>query len=304
MSACSRSRCRCGRGEPRLGADVEGVSPDSAQMGGLGRVMAQMWAGWTQQRRCGQGRAQSRRGCGPCGPDEGTRGLSTVQLQSPTSAHQPSSFVPAPLSPTLRRQSGIQGDPLPALICTCTGTGSSLPHLHRDWAHPAHICSGTGLTPHSSALSLPHLHRDWGSSPPTSAPGPGSPRPPATSAPGLPVCLPSWGLGGRSSEKARQGPSSAPDLPPTSGAAGLPRGPTGMGVNAQYEGSANVNETVAMGYRGCLVAAEGSTECVTAVRSARPTPLAARSLPLGSPPAPTWLPSAPTWLPPGSHVAP
>ena len=34
-----------------------------------------------------------------------------------------------------------------------------LPHLHWDWAHPAHICTGAGLTP------------------PTSAPGPGSPRP-------------------------------------------------------------------------------------------------------------------------------
>jgi hypothetical protein len=33
------------------------------------------------------------------------------------------------------------------------------PHLRRDWAHPAHICAGTGVTP------------------PTSAPGPGSPRP-------------------------------------------------------------------------------------------------------------------------------
>jgi hypothetical protein len=23
----------------------------------------------------------------------------------------------------------------------------ALPHLHQDWAHPAHICAGTGLTP-------------------------------------------------------------------------------------------------------------------------------------------------------------
>jgi hypothetical protein len=27
------------------------------------------------------------------------------------------------------------------------GLGSPLPHLHRDWAHPCHICAGTGLTP-------------------------------------------------------------------------------------------------------------------------------------------------------------
>ena len=29
--------------------------------------------------------------------------------------------------------------------------GSPRPHLHRDWAHPAHICTGTGLTPATSA---------------------------------------------------------------------------------------------------------------------------------------------------------
>ena len=27
------------------------------------------------------------------------------------------------------------------------GLGSPLPLLHRDWAHPCHICTGTGLTP-------------------------------------------------------------------------------------------------------------------------------------------------------------
>ena len=32
-----------------------------------------------------------------------------------------------------------------------------LPHLHRDWARPCHICTGTGLTPR-----LPHLHRNFG----------------------------------------------------------------------------------------------------------------------------------------------
>ena len=45
------------------------------------------------------------------------------------------------------------------------GLGSPLPHLHRDWAHPCHICTGAGLTPAASAPGLgspwPHLHRDW-----------------------------------------------------------------------------------------------------------------------------------------------
>jgi hypothetical protein len=27
----------------------------------------------------------------------------------------------------------------------CGGTGSPLPHLHRDWAHPSHICAATRL---------------------------------------------------------------------------------------------------------------------------------------------------------------
>jgi hypothetical protein len=55
-------------------------------------------------------------------------------------------------------------------------TGSPRPHLHRERAHPAHICAGTGLTPPASAPGLhieaelrrrarahpcPHLRRDW-----------------------------------------------------------------------------------------------------------------------------------------------
>jgi hypothetical protein len=35
------------------------------------------------------------------------------------------------------------------------------PHLSRDWAHPSHICAGTGLTPATSATGLgpPLPHR-------------------------------------------------------------------------------------------------------------------------------------------------
>ena len=43
--------------------------------------------------------------------------------------------------------------------------GSPLPQLHRDWAHPCHICAGTGLAPMTSAPGLGsplrHLRRDW-----------------------------------------------------------------------------------------------------------------------------------------------
>ena len=34
------------------------------------------------------------------------------------------------------------------------GRGSPLPHLRRDWAHPCHICAGTGLTPATFTLGL------------------------------------------------------------------------------------------------------------------------------------------------------
>ena len=47
--------------------------------------------------------------------------------------------------------------------------GSPRPHLRRDWAHPAHICAGTGL---ARAVSAPGL-----GTPATSAPGPGPPLP-------------------------------------------------------------------------------------------------------------------------------
>jgi hypothetical protein len=34
----------------------------------------------------------------------------------------------------------------------------SVPHLHRDWAHTSHICTGTGLTRATSAPSGPCLN--------------------------------------------------------------------------------------------------------------------------------------------------
>ena len=45
-----------------------------------------------------------------------------------------------------------------------TSLNAAEPRLHWDWAHPSHICPGTGLTP-------PTLRRDWAPPPPTSAPG-------------------------------------------------------------------------------------------------------------------------------------
>ena len=60
---------------------------------------------------------------------------------------------------SLRRD---RGPPLPHR----TGTGLAPATSHRDWAHPCHICAGTGLTPtHIGAGAwahpYPHLRRDW-----------------------------------------------------------------------------------------------------------------------------------------------
>jgi hypothetical protein len=63
-----------------------------------------------------------------------------------------------------------------ARATSAPGLGSPLPHLRQDWAHPCHICAGTGLTHATSAPGL-------GSAAATSAPGLGSAA--ATSAPGL-----------------------------------------------------------------------------------------------------------------------
>jgi hypothetical protein len=41
-----------------------------------------------------------------------------------------------------------------AAATSALGLGSSLPHLRRDWAHPCHICTGTGPTAASSELGL------------------------------------------------------------------------------------------------------------------------------------------------------
>jgi hypothetical protein len=55
------------------------------------------------------------------------------------------------------------------VMCACVACGTPAtppPHLHQDRAHPCHICTGTRLTPPTSAApelesSLPRLHRDW-----------------------------------------------------------------------------------------------------------------------------------------------
>ena len=130
-----------------------------------------------------------------------------------------------PTTPITRPSAAGLGSPLAA---SAPGLGSFFPHLHRDSARPAHICTGTGLIPTRSSSGLgspvPHLRRDW-AHPDHICAGTGLTLP--TSAPGL-------GCGaGRSavghSASLRAGvlagiPSAAPHLPPASSRGPSPGG--------------------------------------------------------------------------------
>jgi hypothetical protein len=62
-------------------------------------------------------------------------------------------------------QAKMQYSPRFAAATSAPGLGSPQPLMHRDWAHPCHICTGTGLTSATCAPGLasplPHLQQDW-----------------------------------------------------------------------------------------------------------------------------------------------
>ena len=62
-------------------------------------------------------------------------------------------------------QAKMQYSPRFAAATSAPGLGSPQPLMHRDWAHPCHICTGAGLAPTTSAPGLasplPHLQQDW-----------------------------------------------------------------------------------------------------------------------------------------------
>jgi hypothetical protein len=62
-------------------------------------------------------------------------------------------------------QAKMQYSPRFAAATSAPGLGSPQPLMHRDLAHPCHICTGTGLTSATCAPGLgsplPHLRRDW-----------------------------------------------------------------------------------------------------------------------------------------------
>jgi hypothetical protein len=158
----------------------------------------------------------------------------------------------------------------PALICTCTGTGScpkSAPGLGRI---PAHICAGTGLAP-PTGLTLRAM-------------------PAATSAPGLPMCLPSWD----SEDAARSAAGS--QLQILYRAAGLPhhrygrqRAVRGLGER-ERDGRDELPRLPGLG--------RGQHGVCHAGLSAKPTYPTCRTLP-----APTWLPAGSRLAPPRSRLA-
>jgi hypothetical protein len=79
--------------------------------------------------------------------------LSRCRLQSPCAKssrvppHRRSGSARSP-RPIAAPGSRSAGQALPSLE---SGLGSPRPHLHWDWAHPAHICTGTGLVSRTSA---------------------------------------------------------------------------------------------------------------------------------------------------------
>ncbi len=68
---------------------------------------------------------------------------------------------------------------LPFVIVICAV--SQPPYRHRDWAHPGHVCTGTGLSPAhictGTGLTPAHICAGTGPTPATSAPGLRSPLP-------------------------------------------------------------------------------------------------------------------------------
>jgi hypothetical protein len=185
-------QCRCGHAGLRVpGADlhdkVDGEEP--AQRGHLPRG------------RLGGGREPLvrellQRDCGADDPDSAEKRQWQENLRVARGA-------PWKLPSVQRRSQRVKracdtaapGSPLPTPapgLALTRGTsapelGPPCPHLHRDWVHLCHICTGTGLAPPTSAPGpgspLPQLHRDRahpshistgaGLTPPT--PGPGLP---------------------------------------------------------------------------------------------------------------------------------
>jgi hypothetical protein len=78
---------------------------------------------------------------------------------------RPSGRSRTPPSASRRLQRGRPRYPPTPTATSASRLGSPLPHLHRDWARPCHICIETELAPATSAPGLgpplPHLHLNW-----------------------------------------------------------------------------------------------------------------------------------------------
>ena len=87
-----------------------------------------------------------------------------VQLLVLLIAHvHPAQAVPRGVGKALPQRQAQEGH-LRQCVTPAPGLGSTLPHLHRDWAHPCHIGTRTRLALSTSALGLgpplPPRHRD------------------------------------------------------------------------------------------------------------------------------------------------
>jgi hypothetical protein len=129
------------RGEPSTGADVERGEPSpGAGVEGMSPVLAQMWI-------------------------DLTRLVPAQMCLWKDWAHPPPTSATGLGSPLPTSAPGLDGL-TPANICAGTSWPHPRPHLRRDWAHPCHICTATGLTPPTSAPGLgvpaescPTVHR-------------------------------------------------------------------------------------------------------------------------------------------------
>ena len=134
----TQTRCRRGRGEPSPSADVGGVSRVPVQVLGnhLLPALPCRLGHPAEPRRCRAAFSLTMRSARP----GGSRGLARC-----VSADWPQCNAcgvwTAPVGQQ-RPASRTCGEPADA-----SGLGSPPPHLRRDWAHPCHICAGTGLTP-------------------------------------------------------------------------------------------------------------------------------------------------------------
>jgi hypothetical protein len=168
---CAQSRCRCGRGEPSPGADVAATSPVPVQMCGSGEPKPRFKisrASLSHGALHKMGRPRWFRAC----PMSSCAWWPLATTGRPIGLYGScgTSCIAYTLRVVrLRHGGGVRDE----RVCADTADFETVlplvkpiapPHLHRDWAHPCHLCARTGLTPC-------HICAGTGLTAATSAPG-------------------------------------------------------------------------------------------------------------------------------------